>query len=164
VRAIEPGGTDLFVGTEYDGVFRSRDNGDSWAPINEGFASTSINALAARGGRLYAGTTSNGVWVRPLSELPAVFRRADPSPPFGFALAGGPLRPRDPIGFILPDRASIKLSLHGVRGEEAALLYGGVSEKGEHAVLLPGDLPPGRYYLRLESGGRSLSRRVVLER
>ncbi|MCA9730198.1 MAG: hypothetical protein KC729_21115, partial [Candidatus Eisenbacteria bacterium] len=37
VRAIATAATDLFVGTQYEGVLRSKDQGGTWMPVNTGF-------------------------------------------------------------------------------------------------------------------------------
>lgn len=48
----------LFTGTDDAGVFRSTNNGDSWAPANTGLTEDTITAFAASGTTIFAGTTS----------------------------------------------------------------------------------------------------------
>ncbi|BAY24881.1 hypothetical protein NIES2100_46790 [Calothrix sp. NIES-2100] len=52
----------LFAGTE-GGVFKSKDNGENWEPINEELTSRDITALAInQAGDIFAGTTSDGIF------------------------------------------------------------------------------------------------------
>jgi photosystem II stability/assembly factor-like uncharacterized protein len=53
--------TNLFVGTLYDGIFLSTDNGTSWTAVNSGLTISFVNCFAVSGINLYAGT-SGGVY------------------------------------------------------------------------------------------------------
>ncbi|MEX2055284.1 MAG: sialidase family protein, partial [Candidatus Andersenbacteria bacterium] len=59
VRAFALSGTNLFVGTNGGGVFRSSDNGTSWTAVNTTFSS--VFAFAVSGTNLFAGTTNGRV-------------------------------------------------------------------------------------------------------
>jgi ligand-binding sensor domain-containing protein len=52
---------EIFAGTE-SGVFRSTDQGSSWAAVNSGLATASVASLATDSSRLYASTAS-GLWT-----------------------------------------------------------------------------------------------------
>jgi len=62
-------GTNLFAGTEYNGVFLSTDNGTSWTAVNGGFPKypydtthhAPVRCLASSGQHLFAGTLGCGV-------------------------------------------------------------------------------------------------------
>ena len=70
--ATSPSGH-VFVGTQGGGIFRSTDNGENWAGVNNGLTATNVRALAidAASGHIFAGTfggvfrsTDNGdSWV-----------------------------------------------------------------------------------------------------
>ena len=51
---------EIYVGTQYGGVFRSINNGDNWTARNNGLKSYEINCLAIDGDELYAGTRLGG--------------------------------------------------------------------------------------------------------
>lgn len=51
----------IFAGTAGAGVYRSSDSGRTWAAVNNGLASLTVNALFVEGINLYAGTT-NGLF------------------------------------------------------------------------------------------------------
>lgn len=70
VYAIISDGTNMYAGTEGEGVFISTDNGVTWAAFNQGFKNNSgnwycnqinVRSFAFMGGYLYAGTDC-GVW------------------------------------------------------------------------------------------------------
>jgi photosystem II stability/assembly factor-like uncharacterized protein len=54
-------GNDLYAGT-FDGVFRSTNGGTLWKATNLGLPGSPVNALAANGMHLYAGTMGDGVY------------------------------------------------------------------------------------------------------
>lgn len=57
--AVSPngaGGTNLFAGTYYNGIFLSTNNGDNWIDLNSGLTNTIVNSLAISGENIYAGT------------------------------------------------------------------------------------------------------------
>ena len=56
VRALAVSGSDLFTGSNGDGIFRSTNNGASWAQANAGLTSTMVNTLVVSGSDLFAGT------------------------------------------------------------------------------------------------------------
>ncbi|MBL7855389.1 MAG: VCBS repeat-containing protein [Cyclobacteriaceae bacterium] len=56
-------GSDLFIGTDGGGVFKSQDNGNSWQAANNGISTASflsIHSLASDGNRLIASTAYDG--------------------------------------------------------------------------------------------------------
>ena len=69
-------GTNIFAATAEGGVYLSTDSGTRWTSVGDGLPPISlsssylyVDALAASGGYLYAGTQDTGVWRRPLSEM-----------------------------------------------------------------------------------------------
>jgi photosystem II stability/assembly factor-like uncharacterized protein len=56
-------GNDTFLFAEmHSSVFRSGDSGATWKRLNIGIPWANVNALAASGADIYAGTWGNGVW------------------------------------------------------------------------------------------------------
>jgi len=62
VTAMTVSGTNLFAGTNGGGIFRSSDNGATWAAANNGLTSTTILALTANSKYIFAGTDAGGVF------------------------------------------------------------------------------------------------------
>lgn len=53
-------GEEIYVGTQYGGVFRSTDNGSNWSKRSQGLQSYDINCIFMDGDRVYAGTRLGG--------------------------------------------------------------------------------------------------------
>ncbi len=68
VTCFASSGSNVFAGTD-NGVFLSTNAGSSWSNINLGLIDTSITAMVASSNYLWAGTSSQGVWKRGLSQL-----------------------------------------------------------------------------------------------
>ncbi|MBD3334963.1 MAG: M20/M25/M40 family metallo-hydrolase [Candidatus Eisenbacteria bacterium] len=71
------------------------------------------------------------------------------------------------IRFSIPDPRRVTLQLHSVTGRRLATLLDGSVASGEHTVMLNSragtrSLPAGIYWLRLDDGGRTLTRRLVV--
>jgi hypothetical protein len=56
VLSVAISGTHIFAGTSTQGAFLSSDNGVTWSPINDNLTNLHVNALAAKGTTLFAGT------------------------------------------------------------------------------------------------------------
>ena len=65
----------------------------------------------------------------------------------------------------VPQSENVSLVLFNVLGQSVMTLLQGPRERGEYQVDVPmAALPPGQYYLRLQAGGETRARIVVLER
>jgi photosystem II stability/assembly factor-like uncharacterized protein len=63
-------GNYIFAGTQSGGVYLSTDTGYSWHAVNDGLGNVvSVISLVATGDTVYAGTNSQGIWKRSISEL-----------------------------------------------------------------------------------------------
>ena len=86
--------------------------------------------------------------------------------PENISLAGNfpnPFNPLTTLRFSLPAAARIRLSVYDVRGRRVALLYDGEKEAGWHSLDWDArGRASGVYFARLETGGESLTRKLVL--
>lgn len=87
----------------------------------------------------------------------------------GLALtAGNPFRPGDPIRFSIPSGKPAHLTVHDLRGATVRRLFETSSGNGPHVVTWNGRtdggkaLPTGVYFLKLDVGGDSRNRKLVL--
>ncbi|MCX6145245.1 MAG: T9SS type A sorting domain-containing protein [Ignavibacteriales bacterium] len=63
VNSLVANGTNLFAGTNEDGVYRSSDNGKTWVAAQAGLpANTTVNAFCVNGTVLFAATFGDGVY------------------------------------------------------------------------------------------------------
>ena len=60
VRSIAFSGSNLYIGTEGNGLYRSTDNGITW---DSSLAGIDVKCIAISGSNVYAGTIGNGVQV-----------------------------------------------------------------------------------------------------
>ena len=88
--------------------------------------------------------------------------------PFAFALAQNypnPFNPSTTIGYTLPMRSHVCLSVYTALGEEVAVLQDGEQESGYHAQGFDArGLSSGVYWYRLRAGSFTETRRFVLVR
>jgi len=93
---------------------------------------------------------------------------ADPGGVIVFSLsapAPDPVRAGASFRYAVPHAAHVRLSLYDVQGREVAVLANGMRESGRYTAALNATaLEPGLYFLRLQSPGASLSRRLVIAR
>lgn len=86
--------------------------------------------------------------------------------PSGFRLEQNypnPFNPSTRIRFSLEKRSEIKLTISDILGRNVAVVAEGTFDAGTYEGMWDGkDAPSGVYLLRLETGGASLSRKIVL--
>lgn len=91
------------------------------------------------------------------------------APPTAISLAPikpNPAFPGTPslhLMYTLAEEGVVKLGLYNVLGERVRTIVSETQKQGEYQLdVLSSDLPQGMYFLRLETGGETLTRRVVL--
>jgi photosystem II stability/assembly factor-like uncharacterized protein len=160
-------GVNLFAGTN-DGVFLSTDNGTNWTAINSGLGINSyVRPLAVSEPYLLAGTSSNGVWRRPLSEITAV-KGISNGLPANFSLEQNypnPFNPSTVISYRLPGNSFVTLKIFDALGREIQTLVNGMQNYGDHSVVFnTGNLSSGIYFYRIQAGTYSETKKLVLLR
>lgn len=69
------------------------------------------------------------------------------------------------IGYAVAGRASVRLAVYNMMGEQVAMLVDRPHEQGRYEVqVAEGLLAPGTYFYRIESAGRTASRTMVVTR
>jgi photosystem II stability/assembly factor-like uncharacterized protein len=63
IISLAVSGNSIFAGTADSGVYRSTDNGASWATANNGITNLDITSLIPYGGKIIAGTFGGGVFI-----------------------------------------------------------------------------------------------------
>jgi hypothetical protein len=86
--------------------------------------------------------------------------------PLEFALSQNypnPFNPSTQISYTMPQKAAVTLKVFNVLGMEVATLFSGVQEAGEHvATFDAARLASGVYFYRLQAGGVSMTRKMLL--
>src|ERR1035437_1391317 len=62
-KSLVINGSSIFAGTYNAGIYKSNDNGNTWAAVNNGLTNYHIWALAISGSDLFAGTYGGGVFL-----------------------------------------------------------------------------------------------------
>ena len=154
----------IFAGDPENGVFRSTDNGDNWTEINTGLTNTIVNSLAINStSHIFAGTF-DGVFrslettisVREVAgDMLSSFRLNQNYP--------NPFNPETVIGYALPIRSDVKLTIYNLRGEEVALLIDGTMPAGNHQVSWDASgFASGIYFYRLQADDFVQTRKMLL--
>ncbi len=135
-----------------------------WNPGRDGI----VWSLRTYGSTLYAGGMFSGMGDLPSSNLAAVSIPGPPvEPPLPFALVQSipnPARASALIRFTLPEATAVTLSVYDVQGRRVArLLDHEPQQAGRHDVPVRADAwRPGVYLYRLEAGGRSATRKMLV--
>ena len=166
VLAFATSGTKVVAGNFSQGVCLSTNSGSSWRAMNGGLTHLGVRTLAVFGTYLFMGGDSTGVYRIPLSALTTTVDRSPGGAPLSCTLARNypnPFNPATTIGYTLPARMHVRLSVFNSLGQLIATLVNGENEPGEHTVRFDGShLPSGVYLYRLQAGSFVSCRKLVL--
>lgn len=156
----------IYAGSTFFGgagdLFVSQNRGVDWSKIPFG---TSVSAmLITKENYIFIGTKSSGIY-RSLRATAGVGddRSDDRSATLRADVHPNPSGGACTISYALNAVEYVTLKIHDARGNEIATLVDGLREAGDHtATFLPDDLPAGAYFYRLQAGGRSITRGILL--
>src|ERR1051325_9450860 len=159
-------GNNLFACSPNNGIFISTNLGTSWTKISTGLPYSNYQySLSIQNGWMFAGTSGNSVWKRPLSDVSGVEEVAGLLPAH-FSLEQNypnPFNPSTRFRFRLAEPGFVKLSVVDVLGREVATLVHEQLHAGTYqADWNAGALSTGVYYYRLEQGPSSAVRKMLL--
>ena len=90
----------------------------------------------------------------------------DPAFPFGFDLVSpypNPFNATTRLGFAVPRESRVQLRVYDLNGREVATLLDGVRPVGEYRIFWNAEnLAAGSYFVRMEAGDFSATRKVLL--
>ena len=164
-------GNNLFAASD-SGVFRSTNNGSKWTNVSDGLPTPSqkssrrVYSLAVCGTDLFAGTYTNNVYRRPLSEL---ITSVDPSSlqvPKDYNLLQNypnPFNPSTNFEFRIAESGFVSLKVFDMTGREVATIVSKELKAGEYIKQWnAGHLASGVYFYRLQAGSFSQTRKLLL--
>ena len=153
IRCLAVSGTNLFAGTNGEGVFRSTDNGNSWTV--SGLTNRSVYALAVLDNNLFAGTLDGVVWRRQLPEMVTSVEALSTNLPAHFSLSQNypnPFNPVTTITFGLPSESYVSLKVFDGLGREVATLISEELSAGNYAHKWNAEsLPSGVYFYSMSA-------------
>ncbi len=157
----------LFAGT-FQGIFLSTDRGMTWDSLNAGLPARDVRCFAAAGDHLFAGTLGGGLHHLTLSDIVLANTVLEDERPKEIVLSQNfpnPFNPSTTIGYALPTRVHVDLSVFNLLGQKVAVLVDGVCGAGLHECTFDGNgLASGVYLYRLTAGFHSMTRKLMLLR
>ncbi len=159
-------GNDLFACSPNNGIFISKNLGVSWTRISTGLPNTNYQySLEIYNGMMYAGTSGNSVWKRPLSDVTSV-EELHAYVPEKFSLEQNypnPFNPSTSIEFEIKTPEDVHLAVFDALGREIASLVSGRLSPGRYRASWDASgASSGAYFYRLRAGARTLAKTMML--
>lgn len=148
------------------GVFRTTNDGITWTQINTGLSNTNVYQLLSDNTYLYAGTSSSGVFKRPLSEVINSVNQISSNVPEGFSISQNypnPFNPTTKIKFDLRTSENVKLVVFDAVGKEVATLVNEKLGAGSYEADFDGaNLTSGIYFYKISAGSFNSVKKMML--
>jgi hypothetical protein len=173
-------GSNIFVGSFGNGVWRSTNYGTTWSQINDGFAGGAyyVLSLGTNSQYMFAGTNGSSIWRRPLSQVVTDAEEITNLKPEDFSLEQNypnPFNPTTKIEFRISDFGFVTLRVFDVLGNEVATLVNEEKPAGSYEVEFSakggsasgGDafnLSSGIYFYKLQAGSFVETKKMILLR
>jgi hypothetical protein len=124
-----------------------------------------IQTLYINNNYIYAGTTGNDAWKRPIPDLVGITINNNTIPQ-KYSLNQNypnPFNPKTVIGYDLPKAGYVKLTVFDLLGREVAVLVNGQQSAGTFRAEWDGsNNSSGIYYYKLTSGNFTQTNKMVL--
>ena len=170
MRTIEFVGADIYAGTWNAGLVMYDSMTGMWTDLGLGDIPVIAFAVHQASQTLVIGTNGSGVFLNAnighsmstsvedelvSSELPSGYSLEQNYP--------NPFNPQTTIPFNLVASGHVRMAVYDVLGREVNLLVDQTMQAGQHRVTWEaGQLPTGNYLVRLEAGGKVMTRSMVL--
>ena len=178
VTSILTIGSNIFVGSYGDGIWRSTNYGNSWIQINAGLGSGAyyVLSLGMDNQYLFAGTSASSIWRRPLSQVVTDVNEELNIQPEQYSLEQNypnPFNPSTKIRYSIPSviasetkqSADVTLNVYDVLGNEVATLVNEEKPAGNYEVdFKASQLSSGIYFYKLQAGSFSETKKMTLLR
>ncbi|MEK9139216.1 MAG: T9SS type A sorting domain-containing protein, partial [Bacteroidota bacterium] len=178
VYSLSASGSDLYAGgyfTTAGGVTANciaRWDGTEWSPLGSGM-NESVYAVAAMGNSSYAGgmfTTAGSKQSMYIGRWFRVSTSVKEEPEFLVQVRlvqnyPNPFNPTTTIEYYLATSSNVVLQVYNVLGQEVTTLVNTKEQVGSHRVVFDGKgLSAGVYFCRLQTEGRTVTRKLLLLR
>jgi len=168
-NALVVNGNSVFAASSSaSSFFVSNDNGTTWLQKNEGMQSQTVTSLCIQGDYLFAGTLSNGIYRRPLSDLVGI-QPVSTEIPNHYSLSQNypnPFNPETKIKFAIPvgnGRDRSVLIIFDALGREIETLVKEQLSPGTYEVNWnASNHPSGVYFYKLISGDFTETKKMIL--
>ncbi len=151
------------------GVSASSDCGKTWRTINEGFLDGHwwCNAIVATNKYLVAAVESEGIWIRPLSEVTGIGKTHDVTNRrfYLFQNYPNPFNPSTKISYSIPQTSFVTLKVYDILGKEIATLVNEEKQVGNYEINFDAkNLSSGVYFYRIQAGNFTETKKFILLR
>ncbi len=155
----------IFVGT-YKGLVQITNNGNGWNVANTGLITSEkpswVVSLAVNGTHVFAGTRTNSVWCRPLSDFPVANKTIKHSilEQSNFKIvSSGNSRSNATIAFTLPSQEHVVISVYNLSGVVIQTLTNNNFKSGSHTISwVTTTLPAGSYLIKMKTPANSCAK------
>ncbi|MDP4197068.1 MAG: T9SS type A sorting domain-containing protein [Bacteroidota bacterium] len=175
IAAFATVGKNLFAATNVLGIYLSKDLGQTWVPVNEGFEvpnvpvspgyKPAVNALAASDKYLFAGTWEAGIFSRKLSDMIISVNNDKKTVPESYLLSQNypnPFNPSTVINYAIPKTSKVSLRVYDLMGRQVALLVDDIKPAGKYSATFNSTLASGVYYYTLKAGEYIQSKKMIV--
>ena len=166
VRSLALSGNNILAGTYHNGIYLSTNNGLNWIQKNEGWnESPTVNELIIGNNYIFAGTSFNSVWRRPLSDITGI-QNISTEIPTAFSLEQNypnPFNSNTIIRFQIKDSRFVNLKVFDILGKEVATLVNEYLQPGTYETTFDASmLTGGIYFYRLQTENYTETKKLIL--
>jgi hypothetical protein len=154
------------------GLFRSSNLGASWELWGQGLSPAienprrTVYSMAFSDSYAFA-AVDGGIWKRALNDI-AASTESGGQVPDAFILRQNypnPFNPSTTIGYGLPSRSHMSLTVFNTLGQQVSVLQNGEENAGYHEVQFNAqNLPSGVYFYRIQAGSYAETKKLLLVR
>ena len=158
--------TIVFLGTS-NGVFMMTNNGNNWLAEDEGNDSSDIQTLGIGGRYLYAGTTGNGLFRRPLSDfITGIKEQQSAAPEITKQISNYPNPFSLSTNINISAEYAVRVSVVDLLGREVAVLRQSGAANGAQTLFWQptASVPAGMYWIVARGKDGVISKPVLLMR
>jgi ligand-binding sensor domain-containing protein len=162
ITSVTSSNGNIFVADQYN-VYHSTDNGASWTSDTSGLMGATVYGFGIDSeGYVFAGT-ANGIF-RSTSSTPV---NEPPTQTLLTTMLGqnypNPFNASTSVELTIPQTGSVSLGVYDVLGNEVKHVFTGELESGKHQMsVYANGLPNGVYYYKLQAGGVTETRSMLL--
>ena len=168
-------GNNIFACSPNNGIFISTNNGSSWTKKSTGLPSSNYRyTLAIHNGWMFAGTSGNSVWKRPVTDVTEIDEEISQSPTNFLLMQNypNPFNPSTTIKYTIPsvslsaiEGIRVQLKVYDILGNEVATLLDEYREAGKYEVeFKAAKLSSGIYFYKLSAGSFTETKKMILLR
>lgn len=148
-----------------NGIYVSKNTGNSWLHKNEGFNNLSISSLSYSNDYIFFSSYGSSVWKRYFNDLINI-NKIDSRIPKSFSLSQNypnPFNPITKISFQLPVTSFSSLKIYDILGKEIVTLVNEKLSPGTYRVdWNASEYPSGVYFYRLKTEKFTDTKRMLL--